>query len=382
LKKKILVIGMLDSVHLGRWLTQFNQENFDFIIMPSKKFRKIHPLIKSLTQNSSNFKFANFFYKYKFAGYIDFAIFEVLYKIFKVNLRINFLNHILLGNKIFRIHALELQGAGYLCLDWSIKYNNSFEDNLILTNWGSDIYHFYHNKNHLPKIQGILKIARYYSAECVRDYDLAKRFGFKGVFLPCNPNSGGIEIPVEQNLTQTSLRNNIIVKGYGGNFGRTNLLIPILNKILIDFPLVNIFYYSVTQDIEKLILNQINDFAERIDYSTVKNSLTRYELLSKFKSSRIYIGLSISDGISTSFLEALLTGTYPIQSNTSCAGEWVSLGIIASIVDLDPFEIENQIRKVLMDSKYVDDSAINNLQVAAKRLDYKKIKIDSLKFYT
>jgi len=155
-----------------------------------------------------------------------------------------------------------------------------------------------------------------------------------------------------------------------------------LNKILIDFPLVNIFYYSVTQDIEKLILNQINDFAERIDYSTVKNSLTRYELLSKFKSSRIYIGLSISDGISTSFLEALLTGTYPIQSNTSCAGEWVSLGIIASIVDLDPFEIENQIRKVLMDSKYVDDSAINNLQVAAKRLDYKKIKIDSLKFYT
>ena len=379
--KKILVIGMLDSIHLGRWLTQFNQENLDFIIMPSKKFRRIHPLIKSLTQSSSNFKFANFFYKYRFAGYIDFAIYEVLYKLFKLNLRINFLNKILLGHEFFRIHALELQGAGYLCLDWSLKYKKEFDDKLILTNWGSDIYHFYHDENHLLKIQGVLKISRYYSAECVRDYDLATRFGFKGVFLPCNPNSGGIEIPVEQNLSQTSLRNNIIVKGYGGNFGRSNLLIPILNKILTDFPLIDIFYYSVTPDIEILILDQINQFPKRIDYSTIKNSLTHNELLFKFRNARIYIGLSTSDGISTSFLEALCTGAYPIQSNTSCADEWVSLGIIASIVNLDSFEIENQIRNALMDDKYVDDSAVNNLEVAANRLNYKKVKIDSLKFY-
>ena len=381
MKKKILIIGMFDSVHLGRWLAQFNQENFDFILMPSKKFRKIHPLIKSLTQNSYNFKFANFFYKYKFSGYIDFAIFEVFYKIFKYNLRINFLNQILSGNKIFRIHALELQGAGYLCLDWSAKYNKKFDDNLVLTNWGSDIYHFYHDENHLLKIVGTLKIAQYYSAECVRDYDLAKKFGFKGVFLPCNPNSGGIEIPVEHNLKRTSSRNNIIVKGYGGNFGRVNLLIPILSKILNDFPLINIFYFSVTEDVEKLIVDQINDFSERIDYSTVKNILTHNELLDKFKNSRTYVGISISDGISTSFLEALCTGAYPIQSNTSCADEWVSSGVVASIVNLDPTEIENEIRKSLMEDNFVDAAAVNNLHIAAFRLNYNKIKTESIKFY-
>ena len=109
--------------------------------------------------------------------------------------------------------------------------------------------------------------------------------------------------------------------------------------------------------------------------------MTHNEFLSKFRIARIYIGLSTSDGISTSFLEALCSGAYPIQSNTSCADEWVSLGIIASIVNLDSFEIENRIRNALIDDKYVDDSAVNNLQVAANRLNYKKIKIDSLKFY-
>jgi hypothetical protein len=50
-----------------------------------------------------------------------------------------------------------------------------------------------------------------------------------------------------------------------------------------------------------------------------------------FANSRIYIGASRSDGISTSFLEALVLGAYPIQTNTSCGNEWVEKGFHAQL---------------------------------------------------
>jgi hypothetical protein len=38
---------------------------------------------------------------------------------------------------------------------------------------------------------------------------------------------------------------------------------------------------------------------------------------------RIYLGVSKTDGISTSLLESIARGAFPIQSVTSCANEWV-----------------------------------------------------------
>jgi hypothetical protein len=42
-RKKILIIGMFDSIHLARWLKQFEYENVDFTLFPSKKFKRINP---------------------------------------------------------------------------------------------------------------------------------------------------------------------------------------------------------------------------------------------------------------------------------------------------------------------------------------------------
>ena len=41
-----------------------------------------------------------------------------------------------------------------------------------------------------------------------------------------------------------------------------------------------------------------------------------------FEEAKIYVGVSRSDGISTSLLEAMAMGAIPVQTSTSCCEEW------------------------------------------------------------
>jgi glycosyltransferase involved in cell wall biosynthesis len=104
-------------------------------------------------------------------------------------------------------------------------------------------------------------------------------------------------------------------------------------------------------------------------------------MLSKFSNSRVHIGCSVSDGISTAFLESLCTGAYPIQTNTSCASEWIKLGVIASVVDLNQELMLEQIFLALSDNELVDRASMQNLEIAKKYLDYKVVKKKALEFY-
>ena len=68
-----------------------------------------------------------------------------------------------------------------------------------------------------------------------------------------------------------------------------------------------------------------------------------------FERARIYIGCSRSDGLSTSFLQALCSGAYPIQTDTSCASELVDGGASGSIIPLDESSVLNTLLSVIHD---------------------------------
>jgi glycosyltransferase involved in cell wall biosynthesis len=53
-----------------------------------------------------------------------------------------------------------------------------------------------------------------------------------------------------------------------------------------------------------------------------KDSLSHQQVLELFAKSKIYVGLSESDGISTSMLEAMAMGAIPVQTSTACCDEW------------------------------------------------------------
>lgn len=385
LTKRILLVGMFDSVHFARWITQFHQENVEILIFPSRKFRRVHPILLE-TLNTSEFCSLgiyklNRFLPRKLYGYIDYFLFILPLKVgIRFNIRGWFLKKVIQKSNVDFVHLMEFQHAGYLYLDAIKTLSNRPNYKLISTNWGSDIYYFQHDPNHKSRIQELLALTDLYSAECTRDYDLARNLGYSGKFLPCIPNAGGfrrnsIESPAPE------VRSGIVCKAYGGQFGRGDLLLTVLEEFLAFNPSIPVFLYSVTEDLLKNVNELVAKFPN-VQFSDQRNRLSHNELLRIFRTARIYIGLSRSDGISTSFLEALTTGTYPIQSDTSCAQEWVTKGAIASIVRLDKEEILRELTESYFNLEKLSLAQAKNSIIAEEYLDYDQIAAVGRTFYS
>lgn len=380
-KKEILVVAMLDSIHTARWLSQFKDENINFIIFGSKKHKQIHPQLIQLlnSKGQANFTLAHFKSFLLFAGYLDFFFFIFLPRFFHFDLRLKSLTTILRNREFSYVHALEIQGAGYLA-DQAIR-KSGINVKFILTNWGSDIYFFERYKGHKLAIQSALDIATHYSAECKRDYELARNLGFKGIELPCIPNAGGFELELTEDQSQTSERTKIVAKAYGGDFGRGDLVIEALSHILHKFTGTEAFLYSVTDDLIQAAEHLKSEFPGRVEYSGQRSPLSRHQMSELFLQSRVYVGASRTDGISTSFLEALVSGCYPVQTNTSCAGEWIINGAQAALVGMDVDQISEAIESSLINDSLVDEAQSINRQLAESYLSTGVIRPIALTFY-
>ena len=103
--------------------------------------------------------------------------------------------------------------------------------------------------------------------------------------------------------------------------------------------------------------------------------------MQQFRAARVYLGCSRSDGISTSFLEALAFGCYPIQTNTSCAGEWVDLGAIASVIPTTKDAAVDALKLALADDELVNRAQKANLKIAQTFLSQEYIKKQLEHFY-
>jgi glycosyltransferase involved in cell wall biosynthesis len=378
--KKVLVIGMLDSVHLARWLRQFEDQKIEFLIYPSKKFKTIHPDLLNLIKLNRNYNLAQRRYIGLY-GYKEFIFEQYLARIFRNLSRKNRLALILQRNQFDYIHACEIQGAGYLLLSIS-KLVNLGSSKIIITNWGSDIYYFKNFEKHNKLISELLKIAHYYSAECDRDYELITEYEYKGAFLPCIPNAGGIlKVDILKNIQPTRDRNLILVKGYESEFGRVSLILPAIKIALFKYQKLKVHFYSTSLGVMKDIKHLQQTFPQRISVSTQKNSLSRERIKELFLKSKIYIGASTSDGISTSFLEAISFGAFPIQTNTSCADELILKGALGSVVPLDSDSIIKSLLDILEDDDFTEYAREQNKNFALKNLEYEKIKITAISFY-
>jgi hypothetical protein len=378
-KKQVLVIGMLDSIHLYRWLEQFKNENIEFSIFASKKYRYINPLLLDFinTKSISKSSLATTPSSRCLSGFLDYAKYE-LFK--KFNSRAKSLSRLLKSNSYDYVHGLEIQGAGYLLAQVNTDLLKGTK--VILTNWGSDIFYFQQFQEDERMIRRALSKSDFYSAECERDYRLARDFGFLGKDLPCIPNAGGYQINESHSTLSTSERKQIMIKGYGGRFGRADIPVNLIPQMVASFPNSVFFIYSVTDDVLELINRLPREIKKLIRISTVKDRMLRDDFLLEFGKSRIYIGCSKSDGISTSFLEAIIHGTYPIQTSTSCAGEWVAKGYVASLTDIDPSQILDATLSALHDDDLVDRAARININLAKKDLSYTRIRDKALTFYT
>jgi glycosyltransferase involved in cell wall biosynthesis len=228
----------------------------------------------------------------------------------------------------------------------------------------------------------ILNLCDYYSGECERDVHIAREMGYTGKTLPVLPNAGGL--PLEQiNRWRTpgpvSDRRTIIIKGYQGWSGRALVALEAIKFCKDLLRGYSVAVYSASKEVE--------DVSTRITKETgipinIVPRCSHEEMLRLFGRSRIYIGLGISDGISTSFLEAIAMGAFPIQSCTACADEWIQDGQSGFIVPPeDPQVVAGMLRRALDDDALVNRAAEINGQTVRDRLEYSTIKKRVVQIY-
>jgi hypothetical protein len=385
----ILFVAMSNSIHTARWISQIEDQGWDLHLFPSIDTGTSHSDLKKVTIHET-------FYTDRARRNSSVTTRGIpISSTTLVSITKRLLRKTSLGveqskklAKLIRnlkpdiIHSMEIQHAGYLTLEAKERFNGDFPP-WIVTNWGSDIFLFGQLKNHKHRIRKVLENCEFYSCECSRDVKLAKEFGFAGEVLPVIPNTGGFDLNLLSSLRQagaTSSRRLIMLKGYQGLFGRSLVGLRALELCVDLLHGYEIAIYSASQEVK--IAAEIFSESTGIPVTIIPHGTKHLNILRLHGQARISIGLSIGDAISTSFLEALVMGSFPIQSNTSSCDEWIEDGKTSFIVPPeDPDVIENAIRKSLTDDNLVDKAAEINYETAKEKLDYSLLKAKAIEMY-
>jgi glycosyltransferase involved in cell wall biosynthesis len=345
-RKRVVLVCMVDSIHVARWIAQFEPAEVEFTLFPSTPNRRVHSIIKDMMANNGNIKIV------PFGGKLSIPLWG-MDLVFSDHVRGLLLRRVLKQEQPDFVHALELQHGGYIAS--RALEGDSIKTPFIATNYGSDIYWFQQFPKHLARIKRLLARADRYSAECNRDVELAKKYGFTGEVMPVFPNAGGFtEEQLSRPLIPTADRKVIAIKGYEGWVGRASVAVQALYSLTNELADYKIIFYSCNAKTIRLVKKLKRKTGLNVEWHG-KGELAHNEMLDLFASARIYIGISLSDGISTSLLEAMAMGAYPIQTSTACVDDWfdplkngVRLeSIIASEVSVSIRSVVNQQALVL-----------------------------------
>ena len=363
--KKILIVAMADSVHTARWLRQFDDDEIEFVLFPSTPHRRIHSLL--LQHASISAKSTITISKWMKRGGLPLGVADLLLN--------NRLRSVLLAKAIdaFKpdlIHVMETQHAGYLT-DRALN-STTHKSKLALSIWGSDLFWFQRFPKHQRRIRSLLKKVGVLITECHRDDDLARDLGFNGTCIYGVPASGGFDyqefMSAEHNLPP-SKRKIIAIKGYSGFVGLGLAAIKVLGRtsdLASDYKTVVFSANWKTWFVARIV-----KFRTGLEIEVrMKHSQSSEQMRSLFSASRVVMGVSKSDGLPATIKEAAFFGAFPVQTNTSCAGEWFKEGVSILLVPADsPDALELALRAALTDDNLVDSAAILNFEIARTMMD-------------
>lgn len=354
---------MLDSVHTYRWLDQFKNANIEFHLFPSTPNRKIHNGILELSNSRiKNQSIYQIHYGIKYLSILLWTIDLIL----KNKLRGFLLNKLINKLNIDIVHSMELNHAGYISAK-AFSKSKSQNFRKIATVWGSDIFWFQQFPKHKEKLKEILRQTDLLISECTRDQSLAEQLDFKGQFFNSPSLFGYTQKEIEDKVIPPSERKIILVKGYESFVGRASIALEALIKQKALLGGYEIHVYSTTWKTRKLI-KRINRTENLRIIFYPKKSLTSVQMLELFKLSRIHLGVSLSDGVPASLLESIVTGAFPIQTNTACADQWITDGKTGLLVNPEIDEISQAIKVALTNDLLVDQAMQLNKEMALKRL--------------
>jgi glycosyltransferase involved in cell wall biosynthesis len=363
-------------------------QGWDMHLFPSIDWGVVHPEMRNITVHHSAYgRQTNGGLGIGFRGMPLFYepaadIMRRLIKKFSPDYRVLQLRRIIDKIKPDIIHSMETQEAGYLTAEVKKLYKKPFPL-WVHTIWGSDIYLFGRLSSHKEKIRSVLESCDYLLCECRRDIKSARSFGFRGEAVLLPSAEGGFDFGVCAALRsphKTSDRRNIMLKGYQGWAGRALVGLGALERCADILKGYEISVFSAGSDVA--IAAELFSDATGIPVRVIPSGTSHGEILGLHGKSRLSIGLSISDGVPRSFLEALVMGAFPIQSWTACADEWIEHGKTGILVPPeDPEVVASAIRRALTDDELVNEAARRNYRLAEERLDESILKPKAIEFY-
>lgn len=379
----VLVVGFVDSVHTARWVNMARGNGLRFVILPvyvcppSREFRTTKTIatahdLAEMTDDEVGIFALESVSDYEVASSQSELRYQEWRPAWLGPASLAHPAHLIAAILRLRpvlVHSLVVQFGGYLALAAKKHLGRNFPG-WLLSNWGSDIFLFRKIAEHQTRIREILSMIDGYHAECARDFNIARQLGFRGFEFPVLPASGGMDFtgftPISE-FERPSQRREIYIKTYHGWAGRglhvlsaLHLAADALRGFTIRMGLSGPVAKEMAAEIQKI--DGLNIIAE-------KYLPDHRDALMRLSRSRFVAALGIADGISTTLLEAMATGTFPIQANTSCGDEWLEgpprTGILVSPNDVSG--LAAAIRAAATDDEMVDRAAIINRRVVEKR---------------
>src|SRR5207244_623486 len=154
------------------------------------------------------------------------------------------------------------------------------------------------------------------ACECQRDVALPRAHGLRGEVLPVLPNAGGSDLDGLRALRSdgpASGRRLVLLKGYQGWAGRALVGLRGLERAAECLKGYRVVVYSADADVALAARLASQDTGVPIDIASERPHV---EMLALHGRARVSIGLSLGDGISTSLLEAMVMGSFPVQSTS------------------------------------------------------------------
>ncbi|MCS5712446.1 glycosyltransferase [Candidatus Berkiella aquae] len=416
MKPRILFVGIIDSPHTARWIELIADQGWDLHFFPVYPAAP-HPIMRGITihrpwipfQSKGIFRrlVSSYFSKSKNKDKNTLPIRSIYpipvtpkyeHKLLGIRTKplgeSNITTQAAYGPRVLArlikklkpdlIHSMEFQHAGYTVLKAKEEIHRKYFPKWLATNWGSDIYYFKNFPDHEKQITRLLQAIDYYSCECHRDIKLAQGLGLvtKDPFLLTNTGGFDLEkISTLRNEIKPSSRNIIMIKGYQHFAGRALTALEALIGCIEHVKNYHIIVYSASVEIFARI-EEIKSLYQLNITTYTPLQLSHDEMLVLFSKARIYLGVSISDAISTSMLEAMAMGTFPIQTNTACCDEWIEDGKTGFSIPPDNVShITNCLNKALLDDALVDTAALLNWTTVSERLDKNIIREKEVAIY-
>ena len=371
---RILMVSM-PSLHFFRWANQLKDAGHEVYWFDIKDGGQKVSRIDWIRQ------ITGWKLKYNYPG--RYFIKNKLPQLYKLIQKINEHN----AAKIFEQHLLEIKPdavhsfALYVSCSPIISVMEKYTDiKWIYSSWGSDLFYFQHEANHLKDIQRVLPRVNYLFTDCQRDYQIAKKYGFTGEFLGVYPGGGGFHLEtMEDYALPLEKRKTILIKGFQGRSGRAIPVLKAVEKLKTELRDYTVVVFGADSPVYKFLktspLKQWNNIQ-------LHGKMTHEEVLKLMGASRIYIGNSNSDGIPNTLLEAICMNVFPIQSNPGNVTEEIIVnGLNGLLIEdcEDISEIKKHIETVLSHIDFTVAQKFNENII--KDLSYSAVQAKVLQKY-